>query len=60
MGFVISPRPKCDIILSQEEYDMVMQHRAMKRLIASRQSREAPPLRALKDKPALQRLLELR
>ena len=33
MGFVISPRPKCDIILSQEEYDMVMQHRAIKRLM---------------------------
>ena len=60
-GFITPPAsPKCDIILTQEEYDMVMQHRAMKRLIASRRSRETPALSALKGKSALQRLLELR
>ena len=37
--FVTPPAlPKCDIILSQEEYEMVMRHRAMKRFFANNHS----------------------
>lgn len=35
--------PKCDIILTQEEYELIMKHRAFKRLMAEwteRQRRE--------------------
>ena len=48
MGFRNTQCDCCDITLSQEEYDMVMEHRAMKRWIASRRATSLPEGSALR------------
>lgn len=46
---------RCDIILTKEEYEIILQHRAMKRWIAKR---EAAQRSSLVDTPALKELIE--
>lgn len=59
-GFITPPAPpQCDIILTQEEYELVMRHRAMKRWLARQAQRETAQTRPLPHTPALKRLLEL-
>ena len=40
-GFTILPQKRCDIILTQEEYELILRHRAMKRWAAEYTRREA-------------------
>ena len=57
-GFITPPAPpQCDIILTQEEYDLVMRHRAMKRWAARQAQRETAQIRPLQHTPTLRRPL---
>ena len=48
MGFPTTQCNCCDITLSQEEYDMVTEHRAMKRWVAMQRAESLPKHSALR------------